>query len=76
MLTDKLGREYARLSALKEGDTIELDGGFTCEPSGQTIVYRDENGLFFYCYDGCHHLKTQADNGEDLIGIYPVDKTT
>lgn len=27
---DKNGREYAKLSELKVGDKLEIDGGFTC----------------------------------------------
>lgn len=76
---DKNGRPWAKLSELKDGDYIEIDGGFTCAKQG---VYRlsasvRPNGkidLYFPCDDIFHFLDGQADDGEHLIGIYNVEK--
>lgn len=70
---DLAGRAYAKLSALKENDIIELDSGFTCHCAGKTVVRVDrQNRLFFYCEDGRHYFDDWADDGEYLVGIYPV----
>lgn len=70
-MTDKQGRSYAKLSELKVGDTIELDGGFTCRQAGRaTVKARPDGALYFDCTDGGHALHGQADDGENLVGIY------
>jgi len=71
-MLDKNGREYAKLSQLEPGDEIELDTGFTCHKAGMTYVRRDHNGLYFLCDEGHHYLNGQADNGEDLVGLYKL----
>lgn len=71
-MNDKASRPYAKLSTLKAGDRVELDAGFTCHKSGIVTLEQDELGLFFKCDEGEHHISGQADNGEDLIGIYNV----
>lgn len=72
-MKDKQGREYARLSQLKEGDTIQVDGDFTCiNPWEKLTVGRDKSGLFIPCRDGGHHLAGQADDGENCVGVYKV----
>lgn len=74
---DLLGREYARLSKLKVGDKIETDGGFDCIAGSSLVDVIDVNGeLAFACAQGSHALAGQlADDGDHLIGIFPVDMT-
>ena len=83
VLKDKTGRAYARLSAVKVGDTLECDGGFTCLSRGERRVVQNDpatcpprngNGLYIACRDGKHFLDGQLDfDGSDaLIGLYPV----
>lgn len=72
-MIDKNGREYAKLSQLQVGDEIELDAGFTCRGTGPTFVRLDKHDQFYFlCNEGHHVLKGQADNGEDLIGVYKL----
>lgn len=67
------GREWAKLSALKEGDRVEIDGGFTCMAAGARLVKKDKDGeLYLDCEDGGHYLDGQADDGEHCIGIHPA----
>ena len=70
-MKDLHGRDYAKLSKLGVGDKIELDAGFTCHCKGTTYVRLDKHRqLYFLCDEAHHILSGQADNGEDLIGIY------
>ncbi len=69
---DKYGREYAKLSALKDGDFIKIDSGFTCAPASVRSVRQDERGLYFKCSDGNHYLAGQADDGEHCVGIVHI----
>lgn len=82
---DLLGREYARLSNLKVGDTIETDGGFECLGDDPTtgkprrllpVIDCGDGVLGFACSEGTHALDGQLmDDGDHLVGIYPVDMT-
>ena len=82
------GREYAKLSELKNGDLVEVDSGFTCLCAGERrYVKLDPMGLlhlsegdfhkFYYyieCGAGHHGLDAQLmDDGDHLIGIYKID---
>jgi hypothetical protein len=58
-----------KLRQLKDGDTIILDGGFTCKRAGRVKVEEDDYGLFFTCSDGHHYLVGQYDEKGYLIGI-------
>lgn len=72
------GRAYAKLSALKIGDHVVTDSGFTCMAGGdRKEVKRDEtNGaLYVNCRDKYHDLAGQLEaDGDTLIGIYPDPK--
>jgi len=69
---DKQGRPYAKISELKAGNRIKVDGDFTClAPWTEHEVKQDDDGLYVSCKEGKHHLKGQADDGEHCIGIYP-----
>lgn len=70
--TDPEGRPYARLSELKVGDRVLLDSDFLCHQPGQVTIEEDEKGLYFLCNEGLHYLDGQTDDGEYLIGIYPL----
>lgn len=71
---DTNGREYARLSNLKAGDVVDLDGGFTCGISSRRLpVEADSSGLYVPCGEGKHYLDGQIDDaGDHLIGVYPA----
>lgn len=72
MTKDKQGRPYARLGELNAGDTVTVDGDFTCiEPWSHHVVKRDGAGLYIECKEGEHHLAGQQDGpGDHLTGIY------
>lgn len=82
-MQDKQGRTYARLSELKEGDKIKVDGDFPCmEPwSEHTVHYHGEDilalrsRLYIDCKHGKHFLDGQLiDNKSDYLnGIYKID---
>lgn len=68
---DKQGRSYAKLSELREGATVQVDGDFTClKPWTEHEVKIDADGHYVDCADGEHHLNGQADDGEHCIGAY------
>lgn len=71
MTQDKNGCSYLKLSEAKQG-LVELDDDFTCREAGLAMLFADENGLYFMCEKGKHHIKGQADDGEHCIGIYEV----
>lgn len=72
-MRDKRGREYAKLSRLRAGGLVELDEGFDCM-SGERMVHSSKSGLYVLCREGRHYLRGQADNGEDLVGIYSAER--
>lgn len=65
---------YAKLSELKVGDSVQVDGGFSCmarESIKQVKV--DPNGRkWIACKDGKHYLDGQADDGEHCVGVVHV----
>jgi hypothetical protein len=68
---DTFGRPYAKLSELREGQTVELDGGFTCTTAITVLLRKDERGVLgFTCDEGFHRIDGQADDGEHCIGVY------
>lgn len=68
---DVHGNAYAKLSELKEGDFVLIDGGFSCLSQGKAQVRADDSGrLFIPCSSGNHYLDGQADDGEHCVGIY------
>ena len=69
-MKDKQEREYAKLSELKPGDTVTVDGDFTCiEPWSQREVHYD-NGLYISCTYGHHYLNGHHDDDGYLVGVY------
>ena len=69
---DKQGRPWAKLSQLRDGDRVELDGGFICIDAGIVQIMSRPSGLAFRCAHGHHYLSGQADDGEHLVGVYSV----
>jgi hypothetical protein len=73
---NKQGRIYAKLGDLKAGDTVELDGDFTCSPKKRQKVRKDAEGdLYIRCSSGKHFLTGQRnfDSPTDyLIGVFKV----
>lgn len=73
MTNDTNGRPYAKLSELKEGMYVEVDGGFDCIEAGSRLcVQQHPDGLWIKCTHGQHYLEGQLDfdDGDSLIGIY------
>lgn len=69
------GREWAKLSALKPGDHLTMDDGFTCGISDQTLeVGKDEHGLYVPCSEGKHYLDGQLSDvdGDHTVGMWVV----
>lgn len=74
-MQDIQGREYAKLSQLKAGDIVTVDGDMDCmKPWSQHIVEVDDFGLSIPCKHGAHYLNGQlrdeTDKDDSLIGIY------
>lgn len=67
---DKAGRPYAKLSEIKAGDIIELDGDFDCHEAGIVNVHIYNGEIYFECKIGRHYLNAQADDGEHCVGIH------
>lgn len=80
-LADKFGRKWAHSSAVKVGDKLECDPGFTCVARGAVrIVKRDTSirgfgGLYIDCKDGQHFLDGQLGDDGELDGMYPAQPT-
>jgi len=79
---DTSGRPYARLSALKPGDLVIVDDGFTCMKrwSERAVVEEADladgvRWLGVRCRSGIHLFigQLQAD-GDTLIGVYQKDE--
>ena len=59
-----------KLSDLSAGDTIVLDGGFTCCEAGEVTVHEDDlHDLYFECEHGRHYLDGQEDDDGNLVSI-------
>jgi hypothetical protein len=71
-MRDVQGRGYLKLSEAKAGDIVELDGGFTCHKGGTVELHYSPDGLYFYCDEGRHFIRGQADDDIHCIGIYPA----
>lgn len=80
---DKAGRRYARLSELKEGDFVEVDGDFNCLTANSihTVKRADwcpEKTLYLDCGGHLEHylrgqLLSETDPEQDyLVGVYPI----
>ncbi len=70
---DTWGRPYAKLSALKPGDRVIVDGDFDCMDAWITLeVLLAPDGLYLPCAEGRHYLNGQllTGDGDTLVGIY------
>ena len=72
--------KYAMLCEVEEGDTVRVDGGFTCLDDGEIRVVerfkhsRNGGGLFIRCNDGKHFLDGQLDQDDKYVGIELIEK--
>lgn len=66
---DLQGRAYVRLSQLRVGDQVEVDGDFTCMEPGAIKTVRHNDGLYIECSEGQHHL--DSGEGDHVVGVYP-----
>lgn len=62
-----------RLTDLKTGDRVIVDGGFDCMTQGIHPLQYDsrEDAFFLHCVRGKHYLSGQEDNDGELVGISP-----
>lgn len=67
---DLNGRPYAKLSELRVGDKVMVDGGFSCMHDGDVKIVKEKDGLYIDCRYGHHHLHALATDDEHCIGIY------
>jgi len=58
-----------KLENLKAGDTVILDGGFTCVDAGPTVLYSEDGDLYFMCKEGGHMVAGQIGHDDHLVGI-------
>lgn len=72
---DKQGRPWAKLSEIKFGDKIQVDGDFPCIFASEVKeVKTDGEKLYVECTEGKHFLAGQlSDDKNTLIGIYKVE---
>ncbi len=74
-MNDKQGREYARLSELKVGETIEVDKTFAGVEKYRTIL-EDGGRLWVLCNEGQHFLDDEVmSDGDSLVGVYKLSRT-
>lgn len=72
-MQDKNGREYAKLSNLKAGDVVTIDGGFDCMDSGKPHEVYGNGDLYLICDHGHHFLSGQLEvDNDSLVGVYPA----
>ena len=51
---------FAKVSEVKEGDSLIADNGFTCIHGEAVVqVFKDRDGLFVVCDEGKHYLDGQ-----------------
>ena len=73
-----MSKSFAKLSELRPGQLVRVDGGFTCiEPNAVRMVMEDKHGLYVLCagpedddscdlFDvGCHHYLSGQAGGEN-----------
>lgn len=73
MSKDKNGFEYAKVDAVKAGDVLVCDDGFTCIVSGaERIVLADKKQeLYISCgRNEAHYLHGQIKD-DYYVGLYP-----
>ncbi len=63
--------EWARLTNLRAGMEVEIDGGFPCHPGG-IVTLLDDDGLYFKCVSGRHYLAGQLDENGHVVGVYAL----
>lgn len=74
--TDHAGRPYAKLSTIRPGTLLQVDGDWSCLPVGAIREVFNEDGagnsqLCIHCSDGLHMLEGQLqDDGDTLVGIH------
>lgn len=70
---DLNGRKYARLKAIRKGDKLQVDNGFTClKEKSCRIVQKNKSGKYVNCSEGKHYLAAQTNKGGYLIGMYKI----
>ena len=77
-MQDLQGRSYAKVSEVKEGSYLEVDGDFTSMGKGTQLVVRKnhagDGGLYVECAEGTHYLDSQlSDDGTYYIGMYLIN---
>jgi streptogramin lyase len=68
---DRHGREYARLSELRVGETVEVDRHFAGFEKYRTVL-EDDGRLWVLCNEGRHFLDGELTPDGSLLGVYKV----
>lgn len=63
----------AYLDALKAGDLVYADAGFTCMEPGKKRIEEDSEGLYIVCDEGKHYLDGQLLDDGSLVGLRTKD---
>ena len=76
MSRDTNGKAYATVDAVKAGDVLIADGGFTCidKDAELTVESDPAHGLYVPCRDGKHFIDGQIEHKDGVdfyIGLYP-----
>lgn len=71
------GREWARISQLKDGDRVEVDDSFPCMPAGIKTVRIEDASIYVDCDEGPHELNSNAtdgnnSDGDHIVGVWPA----
>lgn len=73
---DRQGREYAKVSSLKTGDQVTVDGNFTCLKEGAILPVKknDDGDLYVDCAVAQYHLLDGQlnDTRTHYVGIYSL----
>lgn len=70
------GREWAKLSEIKEGDKLQVDADFTCMEDGDVkLVKKRKDGFYVECNEKIHLLDSQLshEDHDHLVGMWKVN---
>jgi len=73
-MKDRQGREFARLSDLHVGQTVEVDSHYAGVEKYRTIL-EDDGRLWVLCNEGRHFLDREILPDGSLAGIYRLAST-
>ena len=61
---------YAKIDAVKVGDVVVTDDGFTCIKANKKLkVQEDNHGLYITCGSGHHYIDGQLNENDEYVGL-------